>query len=89
MINVAITNQLIDLIEVVTESFHVKSSVILENFNPTSQNSLKFGILVEIYKLENSTKNFEKFHLVWVLWPLQFFENAPSKIGICEAIFGA
>ena len=36
-------------------SFHIKSS---SPFNPISQNSLKFGILVELYKLENSTKNF-------------------------------
>jgi len=31
-------------------SFHIKSS---SPFNPISQNSLKFGILVEVYKLEN------------------------------------
>ena len=39
-------------------SFHVKSSEILENFNPTPQKSLKFSLVVEIYEFEKSLKFF-------------------------------
>ena len=34
-------------------------------------------------------KSFEKFHLVWVLWTMQVFENPPSKIWVCGDIFDA
>ena len=49
-----INDQEMPLLENVYGSFHIKSSEVLENFNPTLQNSLTFGLLVEIYNLDKT-----------------------------------